>query len=101
MPTWEILTLTWTTAGFTRSAMSAKVDGASGEAFLPALYPGTHGHKDDAVRLARAHDWQGGDGTPTLGFGPRLYLVGDDGIPLLEFRELALDEPPAKSPEGA
>jgi type VI secretion system protein ImpE len=68
-------------------------DGASGEAFLPALYPGTHEHRDDAVRLARAHDWQGGDGVPTLGFGPRLYLVGDDGIPVLEFRELTLDEP--------
>lgn len=68
-------------------------DGASGEVFLPVLYRGTHEHADDPVKLGRAHDWKGGDGTPVLGAGPRIYLAGDDDVPLLEIRDLTLDEP--------
>jgi type VI secretion system protein ImpE len=66
-------------------------EGASGEVFLPALYPGTSAHSDDAVKLGRYTDWQAPEGGPVLGRGARLFLIGDDATPLLEWRELKLD----------
>jgi type VI secretion system protein ImpE len=66
-------------------------DGQNGEVVLPALYPGSHEHGDDAVRLGRATDWkQQADGGPVLGAGARTFLVGDDGVGLLEWRELQM-----------
>jgi type VI secretion system protein ImpE len=76
-------------------------DGASGEVFLPALYPGTHEHSDSAVKLGRSNDWKtGGDGGPVRGVGARQFLVGDDAVTLLDWRELVLEEParPGESP---
>lgn len=66
----------------------------TGEVFLPALYPGTSKHGDDGARLGRLTDWvsHGGDPGATLGVGARLFLVGDDDLPLLEWRELVCDE---------
>jgi type VI secretion system protein ImpE len=61
---------------------------SSGEIFLPALYPNSHTHADDEVKLARSTDWTGGDGSPVRGMGAKTFLVGDDGIGLLEWREL-------------
>ena len=63
-------------------------DGPEGDVFLPALYPGTHEHADDAVKLGRATDWKDGDAGPVLGVGLRTFLAGDDPITLLEWREL-------------
>src|SRR5262249_59522213 len=34
-------------------------DGASGEVFLPTLYPGSHEHTDAQVKLGRATDYAG------------------------------------------
>jgi type VI secretion system protein ImpE len=66
-------------------------DGASGEVFLPALYPDSAEHADDPVKLGRATDWNAPEGGPVLGRGARLFLVGDDALPLLEWRELKLE----------
>jgi type VI secretion system protein ImpE len=63
-------------------------DGPTGEVFLPALYPGSYKHADDQVRLGRATDWTGDEDQAVLGTGLRLFLAGDDAVPLLEFREL-------------
>jgi type VI secretion system protein ImpE len=60
--------------------------GLSGEVFLPALYPFSHEHPDDAVKLGRATDWRADDCGPTLGVGQRVFLVDDDAVPLLEWR---------------
>ena len=65
----------------------------SGEVFLPTLYPRSHAHAVDAIRLGRATDWETLDGGPTLGVGARLFLVDDDAVGLLEWRELLRDEP--------
>jgi type VI secretion system protein ImpE len=66
----------------------------TGEVFLPALYPGTAKHGDDGVRLGRVTDWvtRGGESGATLGVGARLYLVDDDDLSLLEWRQLVRDE---------
>jgi type VI secretion system protein ImpE len=64
---------------------------SSGEVFLPALYPGTYLHADEQIKLGRATDWSGGDPGPTRGAGAHMYLVDDDGVSILEWRELHID----------
>ena len=65
-------------------------DGPEGDVFLPALYPGSHEHADDAVKLGRTTDWKGGEAGPVLGAGLRTFLAGDNPITLLEWRELEI-----------
>ncbi|MCI0458283.1 MAG: hypothetical protein L0Z62_15065 [Gemmataceae bacterium] len=66
-------------------------DGASGEVFLPTLYPGSHEHSDPAIKLGRANDWKAEGEGPILGIGARQFLVGDDAVALLDWRELTLE----------
>lgn len=63
------------------------VEDLAGDVFLPALYPRSHEHPDDAVRLGRATDWKSDDCGPTFGLGQHTYLFDDDAIGLLEWRE--------------
>jgi type VI secretion system protein ImpE len=65
-------------------------DGPSGDVFLPATYPGTWQASEDAIRLGRATDWQ--EVTPELvrGIGSRLFLVDEEALPLLDWRELQI-----------
>ncbi|MFO0875768.1 MAG: type VI secretion system accessory protein TagJ [Gemmataceae bacterium] len=66
--------------------------GEHGEVFLPALYPNSHEHADEEVRLGRSNDWKDlGEGA-TLGIGARTFLVGDEGVGLREWRDLQLTE---------
>ena len=64
----------------------------AGEVFLPALYPGTHAHADDQVRLGRMTDWKAVEGGPALGVGLHTFLRDDDDVTLLEWRELHAPE---------
>jgi type VI secretion system protein ImpE len=65
-------------------------DGGQGEVFLPTLYPGSHEHPDDEIKLGRKTDWKGEEGGPVLGIGCRDFLVGEEVIGLLEWRELEI-----------
>jgi type VI secretion system protein ImpE len=65
-------------------------EGPSGEVFLPNLYPGSHEHASDSIKLGRETDWQAAEGAPVRGLGARTFLVGDDGVGLLEWRELQI-----------
>ena len=68
-----------------------EIDLGTCDVFLPALYPGSHEHPDDQVKLGRMTDWTiPGDG-PVLGIGQHLYLRDEDEIGLLEWRELRID----------
>jgi type VI secretion system protein ImpE len=73
-------------------------DGAAGEAFLPALYPGSHEHPDEQVRLGRSTDWKNVEGGPVLGVGLRTFLVDDDAHTLLEWRQLEIQSNPTDAP---
>lgn len=64
-----------------------ELEGEAGDVFLPALYPGSHEHLDDQVRLGRMTDWKGPEGGPVLGVGQHTYLRDEDDIALLEWRE--------------
>jgi type VI secretion system protein ImpE len=68
---------------------------ATGEVFLPALYQGSHEHADDQVRLGRMTDWKESDESLVLGVGARDFLVGEEVVGLLEWRELVCDGQPA------
>jgi type VI secretion system protein ImpE len=65
-------------------------DGAAGPVFLPTLYPGSHEHGDNQVKLGRLTDWKSPDSGPTLGVGLHTFLVDDDGLTLLEWRQLTV-----------
>jgi type VI secretion system protein ImpE len=67
-------------------------DAATGDVFLPALYPGSHEHPDDQVKLGRTTDWTATEGAPARGLGLREFLVGDDAVTILEWRELQMGE---------
>ena len=67
--------------------------GESGDVFLPALYPGSSGDADVAVKLGRATDWAEADGL-ARGHGLRTFFHGDAGeTPLTDWRELVVEVP--------
>src|SRR5262249_12923833 len=68
-------------------------DGPDIEVFCPVLYPGSSAESDDPIRLGRATDWRGGDGSPVRGVGQRTFLVGDEAVPILEIQEVTFDPP--------
>jgi type VI secretion system protein ImpE len=63
-------------------------DGRTGEVFLPALYPGSHLHPDDQVKLGRNTDWKTWEDGPVLGIGEKTFLAGEEPIGILEWRTL-------------
>jgi type VI secretion system protein ImpE len=65
-------------------------EGPAGDMFLPSLYPGSQEHTDEQIQLGRATDWTQAEGSPARGVGARMFLVGDDAVPLLEWRELQM-----------
>lgn len=71
-----------------RRATAAIQDGPEGDVYIPVLYPGSHAHVDDLVRLGRKTDWT--DTAPVRGVGQRELLIGDDVRPLLELEQLSV-----------
>jgi type VI secretion system protein ImpE len=63
---------------------------AGGDVFLPALYPGSHEHPDDLIKLGRKTDWVQKAQGPVLGVGQRTFLVGEEAVSLLEWRSLEI-----------
>lgn len=61
------------------------VNGVQQRGYLPTLYPGSHEHADDRVKLGRMTDWSEGAG-PAGGSGQHSWLIGDDVTGLLEIR---------------
>lgn len=65
-------------------------DGPAGDVFLPAIYPHSHEHPDDQIKLGRATDWSSSEKGPVRGVGGRTFLRGDDAVSLLEWRHLQM-----------
>lgn len=99
MPLEQIETLTLNAPKFPRDLLwiSARLERAdsAGNVFLPALYPGSHEHPDDAIKLGRATDWKETPGGPVQGVGAHTFLVDDDAASLLEWRTLSIAAPVA------
>jgi type VI secretion system protein ImpE len=62
--------------------------GPEGDVFLPALYAGSHESPDDQLKLGRATDWKTDEGAPVLGIGLRTFVLDEDLVTLLEWRQL-------------
>jgi len=74
-----------------RKAEIAVRGGPEGVVYVPALYPGTEGVDDDAIRLGRATDWPDpGDG-PVRGVGLRTLLFDETDVPILDLGGIAFD----------
>jgi type VI secretion system protein ImpE len=66
-------------------------DGTSGDLLLPALYPNSHTHADDNIKLGRATDWLSAVDGWVRGVGAKTFLVGEDAVGLLDWRELSIN----------
>ncbi len=60
-------------------------DGPDGDVYLPALYP-ADAPSSAALRLGRATEWT--ENAPIRGAGQRLFLVGEDGVPVQQLTTL-------------
>jgi type VI secretion system protein ImpE len=74
-----------------RSMRVTMTEGPDGEVYLPSLYAGTHSRNDQQLRLGRGTDWTGGDGTPTRGWGLRMFLVGEEARTAMELQTIEMD----------
>ena len=67
-----------------RCTMSVR-DGPDGDVYLPVLYEISAG-ADDSLRLGRGTEWS--NTTPVIGRGQRVFLVGNEGIPITQLQSL-------------
>jgi type VI secretion system protein ImpE len=96
VPLEQVQTLTMNPPKYPRDLLwrpaRLEMEGAAGDVFLPVLYPGTHEKSDEQLLLGRTTDWVGSEGAPVRGVGARTFMVGDDGVGLLEFRQLVMQQ---------
>lgn len=59
--------------------------------YMPVLYPGTHKHPDDKVKLGRVTDWSGDEGCPVRGVGQKTFLCGDQDFGLLDLGQVTFE----------
>jgi type VI secretion system protein ImpE len=81
---WAQAIITWSNAGQT-------------PALIPTRYWGTEANGDDQQRLARKTDWVSHPGETYLGLGQRMLATDAGEYPLLEVREIAIDDPAVQS----
>jgi len=62
-----------------------------GEVLMPALFPLSSRHPDDAVKLGRATVWADEEGEP-VPYGQKTMLVDGEEMPILELRELEITQ---------
>jgi len=68
-----------------RPAQLVVRDGPSGDILMPGLYPESHAHPDERIRLGRVTDWPGDDDGPARGAGGRLFLAGENWVRFVEW----------------
>lgn len=61
-------------------------------ALVPTRYPGSEEQTDSMLRLARSTDWLEGDGGVSIGMGQRLLATDEEDYPLLDIRQIMLDQ---------
>jgi type VI secretion system protein ImpE len=66
-----------------RPAHLSMIDGLDGDVLLPALYPNTHEHPDDEVKLGRATEWVGADDDVARGAGGKLLITPNGPVNFL------------------
>jgi type VI secretion system protein ImpE len=61
-----------------------------GAVYMPMLYSGSDRDEQEEIRLGRATQWLGGDGTPVRGRGLRMLMIGDQACPILDIEHLEM-----------
>lgn len=69
-----------------RKATLQLSNGSEGEVFIPSIYPTAS--DDDAAKLGRTTEWLEDQGL-VRGVGHRLWLVGEEAVPMGELRDFA------------
>jgi type VI secretion system protein ImpE len=62
-----------------------------GEVLVPAVAPLAWRHPDAEVRLGRAIAWESSGNGAEIPLGPKMLLVDEELIPILDVRELVID----------
>lgn len=66
--------------------------GMIGEMFVPALYEGSSRHADELIKLGRMTQWEAdGDGRLERALGLRLFVAGEEELPIFEARRVEFD----------
>jgi type VI secretion system protein ImpE len=71
-----------------------ELEANAGDVFVSTLYPRSHEHGDELVKLGRMTDWPAIESGPMMGAGLHSYLVGEEVSGILEWRELIVDRSP-------
>jgi type VI secretion system protein ImpE len=72
-----------------RASMSVAA-GPDGDVYLPAVYV-SDDPLSDALRLGRETDWRQADGGPVRGVGQRLFIVGEDAVPMMDLGDFRFE----------
>ena len=73
-----------------RRASMSVAEGPDGEVYLPAIYA-VDEPMSDTLRLGRETDWRETEGGPVRGIGQRMFIVGEDAVPMLELGAFRFD----------
>jgi type VI secretion system protein ImpE len=71
-----------------RRATLEVANGPHGEVYVPAVYGCDAAESDEALRLGRATDWRDLAEGLTRGIGQRVFMAGEDGVPVMELASL-------------
>jgi type VI secretion system protein ImpE len=73
-----------------RASISVK-EGPDGDVYLPVVYAGDD-PMTDALRLGRETDWRQTDDGPVRGVGQRMFIIGEDAVPIMELGSIRFGE---------
>lgn len=72
------------------------LNGTNGEVLIPSLYAGSYKNSNDQVRLGRMTDWREAGSDIYVGEGLKLFFVEGEGKPILEIKEIEMNEATAE-----
>jgi hypothetical protein len=70
-----------------RRASMSVASGPDGEVYLPAIYAADE-PMTDVLRLGRETDWRQAPDGPVRGVGQRLFIIGEDAVPMMDLGNL-------------
>ncbi|MHC4583107.1 MAG: type VI secretion system accessory protein TagJ [Planctomycetota bacterium] len=93
-PPADLRDVVWLPAHFTW------VNGGQITGLIPTRYPDSETSKDNAILLSRKTEWIEQPFDLYLGLGQRLFATNEDEFPLLQIRQIDLDQSEAEEQDG-
>lgn len=66
-------------------------EGPDGDVYLPTTYFAREPLEDEQLTLGRGTQWVGNEGEPTQGRGQRMFLVGEEAVPIMQLSNIEFD----------